>query len=283
MKDGGDHVITVKILRYLSNAFLFLFMLISIFPFYWNIVLAFTPVKDMFSYPPIMLPTLFTLDNFIRLRVYMPYFLRNITNSIFLAIITPCISLFFNSLGGYSFAKFKFKGRDVLFKMMIATMLIPSAAAYIPQFILMTRLRFIDSYFAIILPAAASAFGMFLFRQAMYAVPDELMDAGKIDGAGAFRRYLVIVIPLVKPMLITVYIQSLIYTWNDYFWPFLVLKTERKLTFSVVLAGLRGQFFETPWGILMVGSLILTLPTIIIFSSLSKYIVMDIFKGAIKG
>lgn len=272
-----------KVSSYISNTFLFLFAIIALFPLYWNLTAAFTPVSKIFTYPPSLIPIDFTFENFIRLQKYFPYFVRNILNSIVLAIIIPSIAVFLNSLAGFAFAKYKFKGRDILFKFVIATILIPSASGYIPLFIEMTKLKLIDNYLAIILPGIASAIGVFLFRQASYSIPDELLEAGEIDGASPFCIYRVIAVPLIKPMMITVYIGNLIGVWNDYFWPFIVLKSEAKLTFPVVLAAIQGQIFEVPWGIIMVGALILTTPTIIIFSLLSKYIVPDIYGGSVKG
>ena len=256
---------------------------ISLFPFYWNLVSAFKPVSEIFTYPPSLIPNLFTLENFQRLPVYFPCFLRNILNSFLLAVIIPVLQLFFNSLAGYAFAKFRFRGDKILFGAVLGTMLIPSTAGYIPQFLEMSRLRLTDTYLAIILPAMAGAFGVFLFRQAMYSVPDELLEASRMDGAGSFRSYWLVALPLIRPMMITVYINGFITTWNDYFWPFIVLSTESKLTFPVALAGIQGQMFETPWGTIMVGALIISVPTLIIYASLSKYIVPDIFAGGIKG
>lgn len=255
----------------------------SLFPFFWNLGSAFKPVSEIFAYPPSFVPKTFTLENFERLTAYFPYFPTNILNSVFLALIVPLLQVTFNSMAGFAFAKLEFKGRNFLFAAAIATMLIPSASGYIPLFIEMSRLKLLDSYLAIILPAMSSAFGVFLFRQSMFAVPAALMDAARIDGANDLKLYTHIVVPLIKPMMITAFISSCITTWNDYFWPFIALKTETKLTFPVVLAGIQGQMFEVPWGIIMVGALILTVPTIIIYGALSKYIVPDIFGGSVKG
>ena len=200
-----------------------------------------------------------------------------------LAVIIPTLQIFFNSLAGYAFAKFNFKGKNILFAAVLATMLMPSTAGYIPQFLEMSWLHLTDTYLAIILPAMASAFGVFLFRQAMFSVPDELLEASRIDGAGNFRSYLLIALPLIRPIMITVYINGFITAWNDYFWPFIVLSTESKLTFPVALAGIQGQIFETPWGTIMVGALIISFPTLVIYACLSKYIVPDIFAGGVKG
>lgn len=256
---------------------------ISLFPFYWNASSAFKPVSEIFQYPPSFIPETFTLENFTRLTVYFPYFVRNIINSFVLAFIIPMISVLFNSMAGFAFAKYEFKGKRVLFMAVLATMLLPTASNYIPLFMEMTAFRLVDSYLAIILPGMAGAFGVFLFRQAMYAVPDELLEAARIDGAGHLLAYLRIALPMIRPMVTTVYISGFITAWNDYFWPFIILNTESKLTFPVALAGIQGQLFETPWGTIMVGALIITLPTLIIYITLSKYIVPDIFAGSVKG
>jgi ABC-type glycerol-3-phosphate transport system permease component len=272
-----------KASNYIIIVMLSIFALIALFPFYWNLISAFTPVSKIFTFPPLLIPVNFTLENFIRLPKYFPYFGRNILNSVGLAVLIPMISLFFNSLAGFAFAKYDFKGKNILFKILIATILIPTTSAYIPLFIEMSKLKLTDSYLAIILPAVTSAFGVFLFRQTIYSVPNEILESAKIDGAGDFTIYRRIVLPLIKPMLITIYITGFITTWNDYFWPFIILNTETKLTFPVILAGIQGQLFESPWGIIMVGALILMVPTIVIFSLLSKYIVPDIFSGGVKG
>lgn len=186
-------------------------------------------------------------------------------------------------MAGFAFAKYEFRGKRALFMAVLATMLLPTSSNYIPLFMEMTAFKLVDSYLAIILPGMAGAFGVFLFRQAMYAVPDELLEAARIDGAGHLLAYLRIALPMIRPMVTTVYISGFITAWNDYFWPFIILNTESKLTFPVALAGIQGQMFETPWGTIMVGALIITLPTLIIYITLSKYIVPDIFAGSVKG
>lgn len=272
-----------SIINFLIGIFLGLIAVVSILPFYWNLTSAFKPVSEIFQYPPSLFVETFTLENFQRLGVYFPYFVKNIFNSLFLAVIIPLIALLFNSMAGFAFAKYEFKGKKVLFAFVLATMLMPTTSNYIPLFMEMSKLGLTDSYLAIILPGMATAFGVFLFRQAMQAVPNELLEAAKIDGAGHLKMYFMVALPLVKPMLITVYINGFITTWNDYFWPFIVLSTESKLTFPVALAGVQGQMFETPWGIIMVGALLIAMPTILIYASLSKYIIPDINAGGLKG
>lgn len=266
-----------------ASALLITGAMICLFPFYWNATSAFKPVEEIFQYPPSIFPEHVTWENFRRLPVYFPYFVRNLLNSFMLAVVIPTIAVLFNSMAGYAFAKYRFKGKKVLFMLILATMLLPSASNYIPLFMEMAALKLVDNYLGIVFPAMAGAFGVFLFRQAMFAVPDELLEAARIDGAGHFGIYRRIALPLIRPMVITVYINGFINAWNDYFWPFIILNTERKLTFPVALAGIQGQIFETPWGTIMVGALIITLPTLLIFSCLSKYIVPDVFAGGVKG
>lgn len=269
--------------KLLLGGFLAILAVISLFPFYWNLLSAFREVDKIFTYPPRLYPSDFSLYNFKRLSAYFPQFPRNILNSMALTLVMPVLTLCCNTLAGYAFAKMQFAGKKVLFGVVIATILVPTASGYIPLFIEMSKLGLVDNYLAIILPGAASAYGVFLFRQSMISIPGELLEAARIDGAGEFTQYARIALPLIRPMLITVYISNCISVWNDYFWPFIVLKTEEKLTFPVVLAGIQGLIFEAPWGVIMVGALVLTLPTFVVYMALSKYIVPDIFGGSVKG
>jgi multiple sugar transport system permease protein len=259
-----------------------LVVLISLFPFYWTFISSITPVSKIFSYPPKLYPQEPTLINYLRLKVYIPTMWQNIMNSAILAIFTPIVSVFLESLAAFSFSKLKFKGREFLFGLVISTMLIPASVGFIPLFIIEVNLHLIDSLWAVFLPGAVGAFGIFLFRQAMYAVPDELMDAGRIDGASDFVLYYSIILPNVKPMVITAYIIGFIASWNNYFWPLIVLRTQEKLTFPVALSALQTQPFESPWGSIMAGAVLLILPVLIIFAMLSRYIVPEI-GGAVKG
>jgi ABC-type glycerol-3-phosphate transport system permease component len=261
---------------------LILWTLISIFPFYWTFISSLTPVDKIFSYPPALYPKFPTLINYERLQVYIPTIWQNISNSAVLALFTPLASVFLESLAAFAFSKLKFKGRELLFALVIATMLIPTSIGFIPLFIIEVKLKLIDSLWAVFLPGVVGAFGIFLFRQAMFAIPNELMDAGKIDGASDFVLYYAIALPNVKPIMITRYIMGFIASWNNFFWPLIVLRTQEKLTFPVALSALQTQLFESPWGSIMAGAVLLIIPVLIIFAILSQYIVPDI-GGAVKG
>lgn len=257
-------------------------LILSLFPFYWMFVSSFKPVEDIFTYPPALIPAHLTVENYERLPVLVPTIARNALNSLALALFTPIASVFFSSLAGFAFAKFRFYGQRVLFALVIFTQLIPPAAGFVPLFIQMSRLKLLDTLWALFLPGVVSAFGIFLFRQAIRAVPDELLDAARIDGAGNFRIYYAIVIPLVMPIVITQYILGFIGSWNDYLWPLIAMRSPQNFTLPVAMASIQGLMFDSPWGAIMSGAVLLTIPSIIIFMALSRYIVPDLTGGAFK-
>lgn len=271
--------IVVRVAMYGTLVF---WLLVSLFPFYWMFLASVTPVDQIFSYPPRLLPQTLTLANFERLPVLIPTIARNALNSLALALFTPLATVFFSSLAGYAFAKFRFRGRGVLFAFVIFTQLIPPAAGFIPLFIQMAQWKLIDTLWALFLPGMVSAFGIFLFRQAIRGVPNELLDAARIDGASNFRIYRSIVIPLVMPIVITQYILGFIASWNDYLWPLIAMRTPQNFTLPVALASIQGLIFNSPWGAIMAGAVLLTVPSIIIFIALSRYIVPDLTSGAFK-
>jgi multiple sugar transport system permease protein len=268
--------------RIMVYAILILWLLVSLFPFYWMLTASLTPVEDIFRFPPALIPLHPTLANYQRLPVLIPTIANNALNSILLAIFTPIASVFFSSLAGFAFAKFEFRGKKVLFAIIILTQLIPPAVGYIPLFIEMVQFKLLDTMWAIFLPSMVNAFSIFLFRQTIRTVPNELLDAAKIDGAGDFKIYRSVVIPLIMPMVITQYILGFIASWNDYFWPLIALRTPKNFTLSVAMASIQGLMFNSPWGAIMAGAVLLTIPSIFIFLLLSRYIVPDLTSGAFK-
>jgi ABC-type glycerol-3-phosphate transport system permease component len=272
----------VLIARVLVYAVLVIWLIISLFPFYWMFVSSFKPVSEIFTFPPVLIPLNPTIENYQRLPVLIPTLARNALNSLVLALFTPLATVFFSSLAGYAFAKFKFRGQRVLFAFVIFTQLIPPAAGFIPLFIEMVQFKLLDTLWALFLPGVVSAFGIFLFRQTIRSVPDELLDAARIDGASSFKIYRSIVIPLVMPMVITQYILGFIASWNDYLWPLIAMRTPPNFTLPVAMASIQGLMFDSPWGAIMAGAVLLTVPSIIIFIVLSRYIVPDLTSGAFK-
>lgn len=272
----------VLISRVLVYGVLLFWLVMSLFPFYWMIISSFKPVQEIFTFPPVFLPEHPTIENYQRLPVLIPTILRNTANSLIVAIFKPIAIVFFSSLAGYAFAKFRFRGQRVLFALVIFTQLIPPAVGYVPLFIQMAGFKMLDTLWALFLPGIVSAFAIFLFRQSIRSVPDELLDAARIDGASSFRIFHAVVIPLIMPMVITQYILGFIGSWNDYLWPLIAMRSPQNFTLPVAMATIQGLMFDSPWGAIMAGAVLLTVPSIIIFIVLSRYIVPDLTSGAFK-
>ncbi|MBZ0295927.1 MAG: carbohydrate ABC transporter permease [Anaerolineae bacterium] len=272
------HLIT----RMVVYAILVFWLVISLFPFYWMFISSLKPVEEIFTFPPVFIPLHPTLENYQRLPVLIPTILSNTINSLVISVFKPIAIVFFSSLAGFAFAKFRFRGRQALFAVVIFTQLIPPAVGYVPLFIQMAQFKLIDTLWALFLPGMVNAFAIFLFRQTIRSVPDELLDAARIDGASNFRIYHSVVIPLVMPMVITQYILGFIASWNDYLWPLIAMRSPRNFTLPVAMASIQGLMFDSPWGAIMAGAVLLTIPSIIIFIALSRYIVPDLTSGALK-
>ena len=255
----------------------------SLFPLYWNAIAAFLPVDEIFSSPPPFYPHEPTVENFLGLQVQIPTMWRNIGNSLIVATVGSVLNVFLATLAGFAFAKLRFWGKEAFFYGIIATMAIPALVGFVPLFLLMGRLGLGDNIIAVILPSIAGAFGVFLFRQVMESLPEDLFEAAAIDGAGRFRMYRVIALPLITPMIMTQLIVLFLGSFNDYFWPLVILRSPENYTFSLALGSITGQNYATPWGELMAGALILQVPVLIIFAFLPRFIVPNSLAGAVKG
>lgn len=273
-------------MKYFNRVIIYLILIIgsaiSIFPFYWNFIKAVTPEGEIFHYPPQLYVSNFTLDNISHLIAHIP-FLRNLLNTFFVSTSYTILTLFLCSLAGYAFAKFEFPFKNVLFIFMISTMALPFAVQLIPLFIIMTRLKWINNYLALIIPWAANAFGIFWMKQYIQSIPADLLDAARIDGSSEFRIFIQIIIPNIKPALFSLGIIQFLFSYNDFLWPLIVMNNNKMYTAPLALALLKSSGMEKPyWGEIMAGSALLVIPVIIIFLVLQKYIVSGIMKGAIK-
>jgi multiple sugar transport system permease protein len=206
---------------------------------------------------------------------------RNFFNSLFLSVTVTFISLFFNSMAGYAFAKYRFKGKNQLFNILLSSMIIPSQVTMLPLFLMLKSMGFINTYMAIIIPGLANIFGIFLIRQYVMAIPDSLLEAAKIDGASDFEIYRKVVIPLATPILVTLAIFTFLGTWNDFLWPLIALTDNSMYTLPVALANLMGEHTKDP-ELLMAGSVVTIIPVIIVFLVLQKYYVRGIMMGSVK-
>ena len=259
---------------------LIIWAILSLMPLYWMLSISFMNVVTLLRMPPKLLPDPFTLNNYARLlsRSMLPQWEFN---SALVAIINTAISLFVSSFYGYIFAKKVFPGRNLLFWVLIATLMVPFHVTIIPVFLMFRNFKLINTYWSLIVPGLFSAYGVFLMRQVMKTLPTELVEAAKIDGCREFGIYWRIMLPLAKPGLAVLGIFTFVGNWNDFFWPLVVLNAPKMYTLPVGLPTLQAQW--TDYGLLMAGSALAALPTIVIFLAFQKYFLQGITVGAIKG
>ncbi|AGB40268.1 ABC-type sugar transport system, permease component [Halobacteroides halobius DSM 5150] len=254
---------------------------ITLFPFFYMLVLATKTRAEIFNYPP---PLWFGDAFFANLNTLlskMPFY-TNVFNSVFVAVTTTALTLFFCSLGGYGFAKYDFKGKDKLFFAMIGTMMVPMLLGVIPWFIMMREFGWINTFWPLIIPGIANPFGIFLMKQFMDNIPDSLIDAARIDGCGEFEIFYKIALPLSLPGLGTLGILTFLASWNRYMQPLLILQEKSMYTIPVALSKLQGKIDQN-WGAQMVGTALAIAPIVIAFVLASKQFISGITAGATKG
>jgi cellobiose transport system permease protein len=254
---------------------------VQLFPFYWMAVMASNTTGDIYQFPPKMTFGSHFIDN-----------ARNVFNSIdffgsaFNTLIVACsatfLVLFFDSLAAFAFAKFDFPGRRVLFAVLIGTFFLPVGLAVIPSFVIMVNLGWVGQLKALIIPGAANAFGIFFLRQYISnSVYDSLLDAARLDGAGFFRQYRSIVLPVIRPGLAFLGIFTFIGAWNDYMWPLIVLVDPDKVTLQVALQQLN-KVHGLDYSRVMTGALLAVIPLIAMFLLFARNFVADLAKGALR-
>ncbi len=252
----------------------------TLMPFFWMFSTSFKSGGGIFTYPPQWLPSEPTLEWYGRL-VKEVNFLLHFRNSLIVSISVTALSLFFNSLAGYAFAKHRFRGRDRLFSLLLATMMVPAQVTMIPVFLLLKYLGFLNSYAGLIIPASANVFGIFLIRQFMMSIPNDLIESARIDGCSEFRIYWSVILPLCKPVLATLGIFTFMGSWNDFLWPLIVMVREEGYTLPVALANLNGQH-PTSFGLLMAAAVVVVVPVIAVFLAAQKYVIQGIATSGLK-
>ncbi|WP_198154136.1 carbohydrate ABC transporter permease [Catenuloplanes japonicus] len=266
----------------LVHVVLGLAVLLSLFPFYWTVVMATNTTRDVFADPPTFIPGTHLIDNVNTVLANVDL-LAPLVNTILVASATTALVLFLDTLAAFTFAKYEFPGRRVMFGLLLGLFMVPAQLSLIPQFVIMSELGWVGSLKALVIPAAANAFGIFWMRQYIIgAVPDELLEAARLDGAGFFRIYWSVVLPIVRPGLAFLGIYTFIAAWNDYVWPLIVLLDPNKVTLQVALSQLNvGQ--RQDYSVLMAGALIGIVPLIAVFTLFARGFVSDATKGAIRG
>jgi lactose/L-arabinose transport system permease protein len=255
--------------------------LLFLMPIFWMVLSATKANNVILAVPPSFAFGDALAANWADLSRDLP-FLRNVANSVGISVIYTILATLVCAMGGYALAKFRFAGRAAIFTLILVALTIPFEVRLIPQYILIARdLGLANSWWAIILPGLANALGMFFMRQNMLSVPSELLEAARIDGASEWRIFYAVVLPIMQPALAAVGILLLLFQWNDFLWPLLVLTARDAYTIPVALGTLVG-LTRVSWGGIMVGTAIATVPFLIMFLFLQRYFVAGITAGAVK-
>jgi multiple sugar transport system permease protein len=265
--------------RYLPVVGLGVGAVLMLFPFLWTIITSITPDGSLAGGPTLLVEEP-TLDAYRRLFEAVPM-LRVVANSFGIAIATTLIQLVTGAMAAYAFSRLEFRGKNLIFLLYLATLMVPLQVLVVPLFVEMTVLRLNDTYLALLAPSFASAFGIFLLKQAIDVVPRELDDAATLDGAGHLRIFGLIVLPLIRPALATFAVFAFMASWNSFLWPLVVIRSPELMTLPLGLATLQGQF-TTDWNVVMAGSVVSILPIALVYLFAQKYVIAGISHTGLK-
>jgi ABC-type glycerol-3-phosphate transport system permease component len=258
---------------------------VAIVPLVWLVCACFKTQEDLFAHAFLPWHDLhrLTLGNFRTLFAREPVG-RWLVNSLLVSSLQTVLVVALSSLGGFALAKYRFLGRRLVMGLMLATMLLPGVVLLPSSWLLMYHFGWLNGYAAVIVPGSVSAFGTFLFMQAMRSVPDELLEAGRVDGCSELRLWWDLALPVVRPMVGAYTLLAFTASWNSFLWPRVVLQDEAKYTLPLGLSGMIGvREFDTQYGVLMCGTLIAVLPVVLLFSALQRDFVSGLAAGAVKG
>ena len=253
---------------------------LSLFPVFWMLLTAIRPKSEAFARTLHLWPSTIDWQNF--LRVWSIYSVGDwLLNSIVVSITGGALTVLLSLLAGYAFAKFQFRGRDVLFVVFLSTLMLPTQVFIVPQFMTIAKLHGVNTFWAVILPRAAETYGIFLARQLLQNIPDELLDAARLDGASEWSIFWRVVLPLSKPAIAVLSLLLVLGYWNDFGWPLVVLKDEKSLTLPVGLSFLLSEHVPD-WPGLVIIALISILPITVLFIFLQRYFIQGIARGGLK-
>jgi len=267
-----------RVFLYLAIAALFILV---VFPFYWMIVTSLQPQDSVMSVPPQLWPKNPTFQNYIDAWNSAPW-LRYFGNTLFVAVASTLISLTTSSLAAFAFACIDFKGKETLFSLVLSVMMIPAATTLIPNFLIIRTLGWYDKFYALIIPFAASVFGIFLLRQYFMSMPKELWEAAQIDGASRLRYFRSIALPLAKPAIVTIAINSFLGSWTSFLWPTVMTQSQNKQLIEVALNSFLGEKGQQ-WSQLAAASVFTTIPIVVLFFFVQRQFIEGIGGGGVKG
>ena len=250
-------------------------------PFLWSLSISFQPPGDVFRWPIKLIPDPATLRNYERLWTEIP-FARWLFNSSYVTLTVTAANLFLDALAGYAFARLRFPGRNVLFALLLATLMVPSHVVLVPKFMLLNAFGLVNTYTALIAPATVQVVGLFLMKQFFESIPRQLEEAARIDGCNRFQVFWRVVLPLSKPALAALGIYTFQGNWNEFLWPLVATTTSDMFTLPVGLAMFRYEF-KVEWTMLMAGSMLIALPTLIIFLVFQRLFIQGVATSGLKG
>ena len=268
-------------IKNLTHFLLIIGCLITIYPLLWMTLSSFKSTGTIMSLPPSFFPKEWTLEN------YKTVFSNNIGtyffNSSYISIIRTVLPVYTSALLGYIFAKFTFKGKEIIFTAFISTMMVPWIVTIIPQYNIFNKAGLLDNHLALILPFVCSSYGIFLVSSFMHQVPTSLIESARIDGCGEFKIFNKIVFPLIAPATAALGILLFLAAWDDYLWPFLVINSDNLYTLTIGLSKYAFKQYTIAYGPVLAGSVISILPVVIVYAALQKYIISGITFGGVKG
>lgn len=254
---------------------------LTLAPLLWMVSASFMRTGEASALPPPLLPAAPTGEHYVALFARLNL-LRNFGNSLLIASAVTLASVFFNAMAGYAFAKLRFAGRDRLFQLLLAGMVVPAQVGMLPLFVMVQKMGLVNSLWGVMIPGLASIFGIFMIRQYTLSIPDELLDAARIDGASELQIFRTVVLPLLKPILVTWATFSFLSSWNDFLWPLIVLTDQSRFTLPVALASLVGEHvLDTE--LMMAGSVITVLPVLLLFLTFQRAYIQGVTMGSVKG
>ncbi|HEV8239814.1 MAG TPA: carbohydrate ABC transporter permease [Thermoanaerobaculia bacterium] len=262
------------------NGALWVLALLTAAPLLWMLSASLMPAGEAMALPPRLLPSAPTFEHykdlFARLRLG-----RALGNTLLLASMVTAVSLLCNSLAGYAFAKLRFRGRSRTFALLLTTLIVPPQVTVLPLFLEIRGLGLVNSFAGVLVAGIATVFGIFLIRQFAVGIPDELLDAARLDGAGELRIYWTIVLPLLRPILVTLGVFTFLSTWNDFMWPLIVLTDESRYTLPLALANLSGEHVQDT-ELMLAGAVVTVLPVLLLFLAVQRHYIEGILMGSVK-
>lgn len=270
-----------KVYTITLNVILLLLGIITVYPFVWMLFSSFKVNKEIMALEQHLLPQVFTVENYINMNARFN-FMRFFANSLLVTIVITLAVIYTSTICGFVLSKYKFKGRELLFGFVLSTMMIPWCVTIIPKYSMIQKFGWLDSYKALIIPAMFSGFGIFNMKQHIATLPDEILEAARIDGANEFFIFHRIIFPMAKNGISSIAIFQFLWAWEDYLWPYLIISTKEKQLLAVGLKMFSGQY-STDYGALFAATVISIIPVLLIYIIFQKQFIAGVASAAVKG